>query len=270
MKAKQIEKLLTGVMNNFLESINDPDIRNIIKERSYITGGSISCMLIDEYVNDYDIYFYNKEDADKVKTYFETKILKTSSDDKFKVKLITDNAINLSDKIQLIIKFVGEPKEVTDKFDFKHIKSYYDCNTQKLHLTNDVYQLVCEKELVYTGSEYPLSSLFRLKKYIKKGWNVSTTTMLHIALDIVSVFNKMEKGRMRPCGIDDQDIIEPQKDTKFIIDDEIDFNEDEVFNVEDVINQLNGVDPFTIQAELSQKIGQYLTVDQIIKIINKE
>jgi len=35
----------------------------------------------------------------------------------------------------------------------------------------------------------------RLKKYIKKGWNVSNTTILHIALDIVASFNKMEAER---------------------------------------------------------------------------
>jgi len=33
----------------------------------------------------------------------------------------------LSEKIQLIIKFVGTPEEVTEKFDWQHIKSYYLC-----------------------------------------------------------------------------------------------------------------------------------------------
>lgn len=141
MKAKQIEKLLTGVMNNFLESINNSEIKNIIKERSYITGGCIPSMLMDEFVNDYDIYFYTKEDADRVKNYFENNHTK-NKDDKFHVKLITENAINLSDKIQLITKFWGDPSFVTEEFDWAHIKSWYSVKEKKLYLTPDIYLLV--------------------------------------------------------------------------------------------------------------------------------
>jgi len=55
----------------------------------------------------------------------------------------------LSDKIQLIIKFVGTPEEVTEKFDWQHIKSYYLCKQEKLFLKHDIYKLICEKELIY-------------------------------------------------------------------------------------------------------------------------
>lgn len=65
MKAKQAEKLLTGVMNNFLESINSSEVKTIIKEKSYITGGCIPSMLMGEFVNDYDIYFYTNSSAKK-------------------------------------------------------------------------------------------------------------------------------------------------------------------------------------------------------------
>jgi hypothetical protein len=265
MKAKQIEKLLTGVMNNFLESISDNYIKDIIKNNSYITGGCIPSMLIDEFVNDYDIYFYTKEDADGVKKYFETAHTK-NKDDKFHVKLITDNAINLSDKIQLITKFWGDPSFVTDEFDWQHIKSWYSCKEEKLYLTSDVYQLVVEKELIYTGSDYPLSSLMRLKKYIKKGWNVSNTTILHIALDIVASFNKMEVERYLPtCGIDDP--VKDLPDWRIIESEGI---EEQIFNVDDIIYHMNGVDPIRIQDELVKKTGQYLSIEEIIKIMKGE
>jgi hypothetical protein len=307
MKAKQIEKLLTGVMNNFLESISDNYIKDIIKNNSYITGGCIPSMLIDEFVNDYDIYFYTKEDADGVKKYFETAHTK-NKDDKFHVKLITDNAINLSDKIQLITKFWGDPSFVTDEFDWQHIKSWYSCKEEKLYLTSDVYQLVVEKELIYTGSDYPLSSLMRLKKYIKKGWNVSNTTMLHIALDIVASFNKMEAERQFEQTKHNKEILEkigqkianmPQEEFDELIETsekrydndteeeqefeiitdpvELDYinkmnkaNKQQTFNVNDIIYHMNGVDPIRIQDELVKKTGQYLSIGEIIKIIKGE
>ena len=308
MKAKQIEKLLTGVMNNFVDNhVTEPEIKRILLHSSYITGGCIPSMLMDEFVNDYDIYFYTKEDAEKVKKYFETAHTK-NKDDKFHVKLITDNAINLSDKIQLITKFWGDPSFVTDEFDWQHIKSWYSCKEEKLYLTSDVYQLVVEKELIYTGSDYPLSSLMRLKKYIKKGWNVSNTTILHIALDIVASFNKMEAERQFEqakygreqlekirrkikdmCQEEFDELIETsekkydndtEEEQEFeVITDpvELDFinkmtklNKQQTFNVDDIIYHMNGVDPLRIQDELVNKTGQYLSIEEIIKIMKGE
>jgi hypothetical protein len=263
MKARQIEKLLRGVMNSFLDSIEDKNIQKIIKEKSFITGGCIPSMLIDEFVNDYDIYFHTSVDVDIVREYFKSQ--KPDYTKKYHVKLITDNAINLSDKIQLITKFTGSPSEVTDKFDWQHIKSYYDCNTEKLHLTSDVYQLVVEKDLIYTGSDYPLSSLMRLKKYIKKGWNVSNTTILHIALDFVEAMNKKEEERRKSEA---SDFINYNGITNIEVEKAVIKNKQ--FNVDDIIHHMNGVDPIIIQNELSQHTGQYKTIKEIIEIMKGE
>lgn len=273
MKAKQIEKLLAGVMFNFLDSIKESEVQRIIGINSYITGGCIPSMLMDEWVNDYDIYFNaGKKDIQTIKEYFEYKH-PSNKDDKYHVKLITDNAINLSDKIQLITRFTGTPEKVTNNFDWQHIKSYYSVHDQKLYLKDDVYRLIVEKELVYTGSEYPLSSLLRLKKYLKKGWNVSTTTMVHIALDIVASFNQMEKNRQDQefkknfptPDLDKEEDINLEEWTTINVSDN--FNGEQKFNIEDVIYHLNGVDPATIQVQLQEKTGQYLPISEIIKLM---
>lgn len=270
MKAIQVEKLLKGVLQNFIEVIKNDEIKEIFKKRCFITGGSIPSMLMDEWVNDYDFYFFQKDDINKVKEYFEKYHTKDTSN-KYHLKLITDNSINISDKIQLITKFYGNPKEVTANFDWKHIKSYFWYNEShnnekyELVLTDDVYRLIVEKELIYTGSSYPLSSLLRLKKYLKKGWTVSNLTMVTIILEVVQSFINMEKRRGT--------IVKPvtQKDVdNILIEEENVENEDEhLFNVEDVIYHLNGVDPLTIQAELSKKIGEHLTLKEIVKLIDR-
>ena len=171
-----------------------------------------------------------------------------------------------------------------------------------------MYQLICEKELIYTGSDYPLSSLMRLKKYIKKGWNVSNTTILHIALDIVASFNKMEAERQFEQAKHNKEILEKvgqkianmsqeefdelietsekrydndtEEEEEFeVITDpvELDYinkmskaNKQQTFNVDDIIYHMNGVDPIRIQDELVKKTGQYLSIEEIIKIMKGE
>ena len=134
MKAKSIQKLLKGVIDNLCETIGDADIEKIIKERSFISGGCIPTMMLDGFVNDFDFYFISKEDVDKVKEYYNS--IEVDYNKKFHVNLITENAINLSDKVQLITKFVGEPEDVVKNFDWQHIKSYYQY-PDKLKFTED-------------------------------------------------------------------------------------------------------------------------------------
>jgi len=275
MKAKQIEKLLTGVMNNFIGSIEDTRIKDIMKQKTFVSGGCIPSMLLNEWVNDYDIYLYDINSASEVKHYFEDKHTR-EKEKKFHVKLITDNAINISDKIQIITKFVGGPREVTDNFDWQHIKSWYDCEEEKLHLIPEVYQLIVEKELVYTGSQYPLSSLLRLKKYLKKGWNVSTKTIVHIVLDIIKEFNAGKLIVDKPNSViaikefkEEREETEERKEVEDREEiEEVEDREEFSISVDKLIEQLNGVDPLTIQRELNKCVGKRLPVREILEKIN--
>jgi len=70
MKSKQIVKLLKGLIDNFCETITDEKVKEIIKTKTFISGGCIPSMILNEFVNDFDFYFYDKEDADVVKRYF--------------------------------------------------------------------------------------------------------------------------------------------------------------------------------------------------------
>lgn len=264
LKSKQIEKLLHGVISNFCEDIFSENVIKIIKEDSFITGGCIPSMMLGEWVNDYDFYFTSKEAANVVKEYFKSKM--QHKDLKYKVKAITDNAVTLDNKIQLITAFTGSPSEVASNFDWAHIKSYYTFN-EGLKLCDDLYRLIVEKELVYTGSVYPLSSLFRLKKYIRKGWNVSNATILHVALDVVEALKgKKVKARTYVAGFDEDRV----DDQNIIIEDNESMEGDEPieFDVDTLIHQLNGVDPITVQHKLAAFTGKHLSIKEIIDVMN--
>ena len=275
MKAKSINKLLHGVVDNLCASISDPAVCDILKSQAFIAGGCIPTMLMDGFVNDFDFYFTSKEAADRVLAYYtkqSTALIKDKKA-KYRVKLITENAINLSDKVQLITKYYGAPADVVDKFDWKHIKSYYTYQ-DGLCLNKDVYQLCMEQELIYTGSDYPLSSLLRLKKYLKNGWTVSNTTITHIALDFAedmirrkARFNRASKAACvtedTEYTNDEPDLIGVSQTTMMDVQEDT----DEQFAVEDILYHLNGLDPLTIQKELVKYYGKRLTVSEIVGIL---
>ncbi len=70
MKTKTIEKLLSKKFNEFVESIKDDTVKSLIKKNTIITGGCITSMFLKEKINDYDIYFTNKETVLKVAEYY--------------------------------------------------------------------------------------------------------------------------------------------------------------------------------------------------------
>ena len=272
MKAKQIEKLLTGVMNSLIDSINDDEIIHLLKNASYITGGCIPSMLMDEYVNDYDIYFTDHKYADEVKKYYEKRKPtpeRLKMNRVFEPKLITENAINLTDKIQLILKFAGSQKLVTSFFDWEHITSYFSLR-DGLVLTDNVYRLIVEKDLIYTGSNYPLSSLLRLRKFIKKGWTVSTKTMVHIVMDILAAFQTTNYGgyNVKELNTEEGPSLIIDKNPEIDESESFDFRENKYeVSTDTLIHQLNGVDPLTIQVELEKHTGKKLSLKEILELL---
>jgi len=94
------------------------------------------------------------------------------------------NAISLSDKIQITVRFWGQPSDIHDTYDFVHTKAYWTSWDNQVVIPKEVYEAVINKSLVYTGSKYPVCSVFRLRKFIKRGWNVNAGQILKMAFQI--------------------------------------------------------------------------------------
>lgn len=97
---------------------------------------------------------------------------------------ITENAITLKGGIQIITKFFGPPESVIDSFDFVHCKNYYSIHEGKLYLKPLAIESILCKELHYCGSVTPLSSVFRMRKFLKRGWNINAGNIFKIMFDI--------------------------------------------------------------------------------------
>ena len=97
--------------------------------------------------------------------------------------IFTSNAITLYDGIQIITCFTGTPDKIHKNYDFVHCTNYYTEKTG-LVLNQDALEAILAQELRYVGSKYPIASMFRLRKFLNRGWTVTAGEMLKIAWDI--------------------------------------------------------------------------------------
>jgi len=200
MREKKIIEKLNNIVRNFLNSITDKNLKENMSKNLIISGGAIVSLIQNKKPNDYDIYFKNKEVVEKIRKYYGKLIGKKLSyeklansiairvnkpkDKKYYPIFVTNNAITLSNKIQLITKFVGTGDKIVENFDFEHLKNWFDYDKQELIIGKETYKLISQKRFVYTGSKYSLSAFFRVRKFLKRGWNIEAGEMLKIAWEI--------------------------------------------------------------------------------------
>lgn len=103
---------------------------------------------------------------------------------KYKPIYLTSNAITLSNKVQLIIRFFGEVDDIHKNFDFIHVKNYWESETGKLTLNPVALECILNKELRYDGSLYPVASLFRMRKFLNRDWTINAGEILKIAFQV--------------------------------------------------------------------------------------
>lgn len=121
----------------------------------------------------------------------------------YKPMFISPNAITLSGNIQLITRFFGEPIEVHEYYDFEHCRCYYSPFDGTLVLPASSLESILTKELVYTGSKYPLASIIRTRKFMERGWNISAGEYVKMALQL-NEFNLLDTEVLKEqlCGVD--------------------------------------------------------------------
>lgn len=91
----------------------------------------------------------------------------------YRPKFISSNAITLSDKIQLINRFYGPADKIHETFDFVHCFNYWTSKDRELVLNVDALEAILDKRLVYKGSKYPLCTILRMRKFLKRGWTIN-------------------------------------------------------------------------------------------------
>jgi len=98
--------------------------------------------------------------------------------------VLTSNAITLSDSVQLITRFHGNAEELHKNFDFINCTNYWTSWNNKLVLNKEALTSIITKELKYIGSLYPICSMFRVRKYIERGYTINAGQILKMAFQI--------------------------------------------------------------------------------------
>jgi len=265
LKSKTIKSVIRNKVNQWLDSIEDEELRKACRKEAIVTGGSIASMLLGEPVNDFDVYFRTKKTVKAVADYYVAKFeahrkkqggepisiyveeLKDSQD-KDRVRIVvksagvmgegqqadyqyfegaandhdageyvgeafdplsdvkdivdevksdaisegenyapaflSSNAISLRGKVQLILRFYGDPDEIHQSYDFAHCMNYWESETGKLTLKPLALEALLSRVLVYNGSQYPLCSIIRSRKFIERGWRINAGQYLKMAMQL--------------------------------------------------------------------------------------
>ncbi len=261
-KAKSIKAVIAKKIADWLASIEDAELREFVAKKVVVTGGCIASMLLGEKVNDFDIYFTDKDAASRVANYYvkrfsvqdkkgvqcnifvqttddrvkvviksagiasadgtekpyeyfearpegeaagyvgevmqdpgdiqdayeetEQKALDTEDDGKpkFRPVFMSTNAITLSHKIQIVLRFFGEPDSIHANYDFVHCTNYWQSKDGALVLRQPALESLLARELRYVGSKYPICSLIRIRKFVARGWTINAGQILKAVMQV--------------------------------------------------------------------------------------
>lgn len=116
----------------------------------------------------------------------EERALETEDDGKprYRPVFVSTNAITLSHRIQIVLRFYGDPDEIHANYDFVHCTNYWSSWDSALVLRPDALEALLARELRYVGSKYPICSVIRLRKFIKRGWTINAGQILKMAMQI--------------------------------------------------------------------------------------
>ena len=103
--------------------------------------------------------------------------------EKYQPVYFSPNAISLSENVQIVLRFWGDDVKIHETFDFVHATNYF--TFEKGLVTNiEALESILTRTLKYQGSHYPVTSIIRAKKFIKRGFNISAGELLKIMFQI--------------------------------------------------------------------------------------
>ena len=126
MNSKTIKKVLKQKHEEFLRSITDSPVKELVKKNSIITGGAIASMLLNEKISDFDYYFRDKETVEAVADYYVNRFNEDQEKkDKYSPEVRVDG-----DRVKIFIKSAGEAGEAPEEFDAEQIQEALDTASQ--------------------------------------------------------------------------------------------------------------------------------------------
>lgn len=192
------EKWINGKVSQFEVQDAGDRIKIIIKSAGVVAADGETTDSPTEY------QYFEGTRGDQAETFLQNLVSHAAKEDKGYVPVfISDNAITISNKIQVVIRFFGEPEDIHKNYDFIHCTNTYCSWDNTVKLTLEAMESIRTKTLFYSGSLYPICSILRLRKFIARGWKINAGQVLKIIWQIKDLnLNDYDILREQLCGVD--------------------------------------------------------------------
>lgn len=173
--------------------LGEEAIKGLRSCNAIIAGGAITALFTGQKIRDWDIYFQNAADCRQAVTWFGINGALANETD-------TSKSYHLGKQekpYQLIVMpdLFGDPKTIFSYYDFTVCMAAYrfreDGKDEGFAFGDDFFKHIGQRRLVFhTGTLFPICSMLRVMKYIKKGFFITGMEILKIGLSIHAL--KME------------------------------------------------------------------------------
>lgn len=168
--------------NNCVDFFSKLILRELYNEKieCWIAGGCLRAYCGRETINDIDLFFPNKQEYDKAVLF----ILKQGGEKIFE----NDNVIKITYKnniFDFVKKYFDSPIETINNFDFTVVCAYIHRGSFRHHET--FYIDLAKKQLMINSLPFPNSTLWRMQKYIQKGYVICKEELLKIIKEIKTI-----------------------------------------------------------------------------------
>lgn len=183
------------VADYYVQKWNDAHPDKPVTLRVCEETGKVDCFIqskgiADENETDANKIAYNfeatEEEAEAVGMEIEHEEEDSSenSKEKYRPRFITSNAITLTNKIQIVIRFYGEVEEIHKNYDFAHCTCAWSSWDNSVFLPVKALECIINRELYYIGSKYPLCSIIRTRKYIERGYHINAGQYVKMCMQL--------------------------------------------------------------------------------------
>ena len=134
--------------------------------KCWIAGGALrDYFMAVKITTDYDLFFPNKIEYEKAKTFFKAKEaeVKWESDNGMKVKYNKRT-------FDLVKKYFESPQSTIDAFDFT--VSMFAVDNEKVYFGESTFIDLAKRQLMINKITYPASTMSRAFRYYKKGFTM--------------------------------------------------------------------------------------------------
>lgn len=167
-----------------------------------LAGGAILSLFSSTKINDFDLFFRDPESArngaEKFRTNFTaTTVVSTSS-------AITLKLNGMSFQFIVLPEACGITEAVLSGFDYTTVMAAYEFVHSEFVVEESFTLSALEKKLIFNpDSKFPIAALFRVRKYLAKGFKISGVELVKIAFAIHALkFESYKDVKRQLLGID--------------------------------------------------------------------